>query len=82
MVAQDVGTECGAVHVGVDLRRRDAFVSHHQLDSVQVGTTLEEMRSKAVSQRVRTDLLMYTRQLSKRADQTEDRDARDRLTTT
>lgn len=49
---------------------------------MQVGPTLEQVRSKAVSQRVRTDLLMYARQLSERTDQTEDRDAGDRLTTT
>src|SRR5882757_3399772 len=39
--------------VGIDLRRRQIRVAQHHLDRAQVGTALQEVRGKGMSQSVR-----------------------------
>ena len=48
--------EARHVDVGVDLRRRDAFVTEHFLDLAEVGAVLEHVGRETVSNRVRADI--------------------------
>jgi len=45
------------VHVCVDLRRGDIGVAEHFLDHAQVATVVEQVRGKAVPERVGLDVL-------------------------
>ena len=42
-----------AVHVGVDLRRRERAVAEELLDGPEIGAALDEMRGEGVAQPVR-----------------------------
>ena len=46
-----------AVHMCIDLSRRDVRVSQHLLNGNEVGSTLEKMRGEAVPERVRRNPL-------------------------
>ena len=60
VVEEDFFAQASAVDVDVDFGGGDALVPKHNLYDTQVGTTLNEMRSKAVTKCVRRDVLGYT----------------------
>ena len=44
-----------AIHMRIDLRRRDVGVAKHGLHRTQVGAAFEEMRGEGMGQRVQRD---------------------------
>ena len=55
MEGEDLFTEVGLIHVGVDFGRLDAFVPQHLLYHPQIGTTLQKVRGKRMPEGVRAD---------------------------
>ena len=71
-----------AVHVAVDLRRRERGMAEQLLDRAQVGSALEQVRCEGVAQpvRVRRDPAQRARVEPTAADGDEERSARRRAT--
>ena len=67
------------VDMCIDFSRRDTLVSKHHLYNTQVGTALEQMSGKGVTECVRTHVLLYAHALHKFLDVMEHRYARKRL---
>ena len=52
--------QAGAVDMGIYLGRSDALMPEHCLNHAQIGTALEQMRCKRVTEGMRTHILLYS----------------------
>ena len=65
-----------AINVGIDFGCTDAFVSQHGLNGAQIGSALQQVGGKAVSESVGRDGLLYARLFGVDLDVVEYSDAR------
>ena len=75
-VLQNLISKKAAINVGIDFGCTDTFVSQHSLDGAQVGSALQQVGGKAVSEGVGRDYLLYARLFGVDLDVMEHCDAR------
>ena len=75
-VLQNLISKKAAINVGIDFGSTNAFVPQHGLDGAQVGSALQQVGGKAVSEGVGRDYLLYARLFGVDLDIMEHCDAR------
>lgn len=77
MVGLDFMPECFPVDMGIDLRRGNVLMAKHELNGLQISSSLEQMGGKAVTECMGADTLHYTGFLCQFLDHDENHDAGD-----
>ena len=62
VMLQNLFSQMRAVYMHIDFRCADVFVPEHGLDGSEVGSPLQQMGGKTVSESMRTDVLGYSSQ--------------------
>ena len=60
MMVQNLNMPCTAVHMGVYLRRRYAFMPKHFLYHTKVSAVFHQMGGKGMAERMRRNFLPYS----------------------